>query len=298
VFITGAFGMLGKDISELFACQPEYEVFAFYRKELNFTVNPNIHLIQGDLRDLTLIADILNKVEPNIIIHCAALVNVDGCEDEKDYAMFLHSEIVKMMSMQIPSAKLVFISTDSIFDGIEGNYKESDVPAPLNFYAESKYSGELNTLSLNPFNLVVRTNIYGFHFDKMPSLGVWAIENLSGHKKMIGFGDVYFNPVYTKQLSAILLQLIRKDYSGIINIAADKMVSKYQFLVLLADKFGYNRDLVELDSVEKMQFRAKRPTNTTLNTSLLKSIVGRPPSLDKGLEMFFTDYRDFNNRKL
>ena len=110
---------------------------------------------------------------------------------------------------------------------------------------------------------------------KSSSLVEWAIENLYLNKSIGGFKDVYFNPLYVDQLSEIILKLIDIKLEGIINIASDTKLNKYDFLLEIAEVFGFDKNLIDKKSVKEVDFKARRPENTTLNTDLLKKNVCR-----------------------
>lgn len=290
--------MLGKDITAFFSAMKEYNVFVIYRNPNNKLPFNNINIINSDVTDPVAFSKYLKEIKPEIIIHCAAIVNVEACESERDYADKLHCEIIKQIAESSPSSKLIYISSDSVFDGTRGNYQEFDIPNPINYYAKSKYDGEVNTLRLVKNSIVVRTNIYGFHFQKQSSLAEWALDNLQQSKTINGFNDVYFNPVYTKQLADILYKLIAINYKGIINISSNTFITKYSFLVEIAKTFGYDTNLIEAKSVNSVNFKARRPNNTTLNTDLLKDVIGIVPDLFEGIKYFHTDYKNLNNKIL
>jgi dTDP-4-dehydrorhamnose reductase len=295
VLIIGASGMLGKDIASFFAATGRYNVFAVYRNSKNKLPCQNIVSANIDITDSLAFGNCLREIKPKIIIHCAAIVNVDSCETNSDYANKLHSESIRQIAESAPTAKLIYISTDSVFDGSKGNYSEKDLANPLNYYAKSKYNGESNTLKLFKNSIVIRTNIYGFHFQKQSSLVEWALDNLRQGKKLNGFTDVHFNPVYTKQLAETIYQLTELGFDGLINIASDTFINKYSFLVKIAETFGFDPSLIEAASVNSVNFMARRPKNTTLNTDLLKSIIGTVPDFSNGIKRLYSDYKNFSN---
>lgn len=294
VLVTGASGMLGKDIVKLFSRSGGYEIYTCQIDQTEILNRENINSVTFDLTDSNLFSKHLKEIRPDLIIHCAAIVNVDACEKDKDKALKLHSETINQIAIDSPSSKLVYISTDSVFDGSKGDYLEKDKPNPLNYYATSKLEGEQNTLKLVKNSMVVRTNIYGFHLQpNKVSLAEWALDSLQNKRSIGGFIDVWFNPVYTMQLAEAILKLINIKFSGIINVAAGTVVSKYSFLTELARIFGYDPGLIEMKSVDSMNFTARRPCNTTLNLQLLVKTLGIVPSLFEGLTQFHDDYQSY-----
>ncbi len=293
ILITGASGMLGKDIVKVFQYISGNEVTAVFRSSKDNVHFKGIRIINIDITQSIEFAKVLREVMPDIIIHSAAIINVDQCESIKDDALKLHSTIVSTIAMYSSYSKFVYVSSDSVFEGSKGDYKETDTPSPINYYAQSKFEGEKNTLTLLSNSIVVRTNIYGFHFNGKNSLAEWALKNLKSGTSIEGFTDVYFNPVYTFQLAEILKELIDKDYKGLIHVGSGEYISKYHFLINLAKAFGYNQELIIPKSVDMVNFNAKRPLNTTLNTELLKQNLNFVPELDGGIHKFHFDFNNY-----
>ncbi len=204
--------------------------------------------------------------------------------------------VVKQISIYSPSSKLVYTSTDSIFNGIKGNYKETDVPEPMNYYAKSKFDGELQALKLFNNSMVLRTNIYGFHLPKSNSLAEWAINNLKKNAIISGFNDVHFNPVYTKQFAEVLFKLVTLNFSGILNVASNNFISKYAFLQEIAKMFYFDPEIIQACSINESKFKAIRPNNTTLNTDFLSETLGNVPDFFDGMYQFRLDYNNAFNK--
>jgi len=295
ILITGSSGMLGKELLNVFSEDKKYQVFALSRKK-----NKNsrgVIYVSFDLNDFKKIPELLNKIEPDIIIHAAALVNVDFCEANHKVADALHVKATKALATyQNLKTKFVYISTDSVFDGRRGNYAEKSKTGPLNYYAKSKLRGEQESLSINPRSLIVRTNIFGFHLPAGKSLIENTLETLNKNESITGFQDVIFNPVYTKHLALIIKKLLEKKESscGILNISGDKILSKYDFLIILAKIFKKNVALIKPGFIKDVKLKAARPKKTNLSNLKLKKIINSVPSLEKGLKDLKKDYLKIN----
>ena len=290
VLITGSSGMLGKDIVEILSNNINCSVYGFSR-----TVNPRFgddHQVIGDLTDFEFLSSSLEKINPDVIIHCAAIVNVDECETNKRVAEALHRDVTGILARyKSGSTRFIYISTDSVFDGQKGGYTEEDIPNPINYYAKTKRDGEIAVLANNHNAVVIRTNIYGFHLEHGKSLVEWAINNLKQGKSISGFTDVYFNPVYTKQLGEVIKDIIpAKHFKGVLNVTSKEYCNKYEFLLRIAQQFNFNPNLVVKNSVRNFKFLAPRPINTTLNTYLLSSVFGRALTLQDGVSALKKDY--------
>lgn len=290
VLITGSSGMLGKDVFVRFS-KAGFRVFGV--DQVKSLLLPDESQIIGDITDNKFVSLVLKKVNPDIIIHCAAIVNLNTCEENHDLAFSLHVEATKNLAQYKTSVtKVIYISTDSVFDGKKGNYSETDIPNPLNYYAKSKLEGE-NAAKLNPNHIVIRTNIYGFNIPLKNSLAEWAIKNFSTNNSIQGFSDVVFNAVYTKQLADIIRELIRMDYKGVINVASKDVISKYKFLVNIARTFGTSEQLIEETSCENFHFVVPRPQKTYLNIEKLEKLLP-VPAINSGIMDMI---KDFHNQK-
>jgi len=291
ILVTGSSGMLGKDIVEILIKNEAFDIYAFDKHYNPRIAKDNQFIV--DLTNFEFLTKSLNKINPAVIIHCAAIVNIDACEKDKKSADALHREATRVLSSyNSRNTKFMYISTDSIFDGKKGNYAEEDVPNPLNYYAKSKLEGEKVALSQNPNALVIRTNIYGFHTAKDNSLVEWAIENLKAGRSIDGYEDIIFNAIYTKQLARIIQELIILDnYKGILNVAGNECVSKYDFLIELAKTFNFPAHLINKNSSDEMKFSISRPKNTTLSINKLKYILYQTPYLAAGLRELRKDYK-------
>lgn len=289
VLITGTTGLLGKTVVEVFSDKARFEIFGISRKRKQVT--GDYHHIAADLTDTGLLQCLIKDIKPAIIVHCAANVNVDDCERNKEYVYDLHVNSTKTIASYNPRrTTLVYISTDSVYDGNKSNHTEFEKISPSNHYAFTKLEGEICAQKRNSNSIIIRTNIYGFQRQIGVSLAEWAIQHLSQHSPIYGFSDVFFNPVYTKQLSRLIHSLIAMNFRGIVNIGSNLFISKYDFLVRLCEHFNFSADLVRKKSIDDDRFAARRPKNTTMDVSLLKSIIGQVPDLTSGLKEMKKDW--------
>lgn len=289
--------MLGTDVYRILTSRDEYNVIGVDRRYSPYIYHDK--QIIGDLCDNSFVRNVLEAIQPDIIIHCAAIVDVNVCEQEKALANAVHVKVTQKLAAYRPElTRMIYISTDSVFDGTRGNYTEDDIPNPVNYYAQSKLEGERQALKHNPQTLVLRTNIYGFTHPNGNSLAQWALGNLEQGKKIQGFTDVIFNAIYTKQFARIIQKLlVKNNYHGILNVAGNQFMSKYQFLVEIARCFNFSTDLIEKSVSTDFNFKAPRPLNTTLNVDRLKNLDISVPIFHYGLKEFCIDYKKNNNKE-
>ena len=230
IMILGCNGMLGVALQNKLL--NDYDVIGIdkaIRKETK------IKFYQLNLLEFEKLQNILLEERPDVIINVAAIVNLNLCEEDKKLAENLHCNLSKKIvetSLKINS-KYIYISTDSIFDGKLGNYKEDDISNPLNNYALTKLKGEKATSNYNN-SIIIRTNIYGYSKNQN-SLLKWGYNSLNNDEEIKGYTNVIFNPVSVNQLAEAINILIKKDFKGILNIGSDKVISKYEFLHIISE---------------------------------------------------------------
>ena len=289
VLITGSSGMLAKDIINAFAKLDNITIHGIDQTSSPNCINYTQHLL--DLTDMDTLYQLIQYINPDLIIHTAAIVNLKICEENFNLANKLHIESSRVLAST--KVKIVYISTDSVFNGINGNYTEESIPDPLNNYARSKYLGELAVRANNPNHIIVRTNIFGYSNPLKGSLCEWAIKSFQNGKNIYGFDDVIFNAMYTKHLAAALLDLFQLDFRGIINIASSNYISKYDFVKYLAIKFDVPLKMISRTSVSNIDLKIARPHDTTLNIDRANQIL-IIPSVFEGIDQLYIDY----NREL
>jgi dTDP-4-dehydrorhamnose reductase len=266
--ITGASGMLGAVfvtyLSKL------HKIFATSRNK--GAEGENIEWSCFDLTNTVMLNKWLKNIKPDVIIHCAAIVNVDFCEDNVKLATKLHIETTKVMTNYLNSngGRLIYISTDSVFDGEkQGAYSETDSVNPLNIYAKTKLMGELPVLSMDS-GLVLRVNIIGWTQKNRASFAEWLLKGLIDGTPLNLFHDVCFSPLHVDDLSLIIGGIINKPIFGLYNCASDNGISKYDFGNKMADIFHLSNSNINRVSVDNMVLKANRPKNMVLDTSKIK----------------------------
>jgi dTDP-4-dehydrorhamnose reductase len=270
--VTGASGMLGTAlIDEL---TNKYKVFATSRNK-GFEKEG----IQWDCFDLTNTQHLkkwLVNTAPDVVVHCAAMVNVDGCENNVDSAAKLHVDTTTTIANYLDknNKRLVYISTDSVFDGKRNRpYVESDKVNPLNIYAKTKLLGEKPTLLMES-GLVLRTNIIGWSRSDNISFAEWILKGLAESEPLTLFDDVMFSPLHVSNLSIIINQAIENDISGLYHCTSKDSISKFDFGIKMASVFNLSISNIKKISVDSMNFKANRPKNMALNSKKLSSILG------------------------
>jgi len=292
--ITGANGMLGKALT--IHLSKVHKLFATSRNQ--GVKGENIEWSCFDLTDTMLLLKWLNKIKPDVVIHCAAIVNVDTCEENVDAAMAIHVKATKVMVdyLNDNNGRLIYISTDSVFDGMKKNtYNEADLTNPFNVYAETKLMGEDFTQSMDG-GLVLRTNIIGWTQEGRASFAEWVLKGLINNEALSLFYDVYFSPLTVYDLSLIIEKIIEYPIFGLYHCASSDSISKYEFGVLMAKIFQLSDASISKVSVDSITFKASRPKNMALNIEKISSIVDcNFPSVIDAIRLMKSQYDNNNN---
>jgi dTDP-4-dehydrorhamnose reductase len=269
--ITGASGMLGTALVRRLS--KSNKVFATSRSV--GVEGKGIEWDCFDLTDIPLLNKWLNKVKPDVVVHCAAIVNVDLCEENVDLATKLHVETTKTMADYLDSnnAKLIYISTDSVFDGEkQGAYSEADLVNPLNVYAKTKLMGEEAAQSMNN-SLILRTNIIGWTLESRASFAEWMLKSLIDKTPLNLFHDVYFSPLHVDDLSSIIGRIIDRPVFGLYHCTSSDSISKYDFGKRMAEIFQLSDLNINRVGADSMKFKANRPKNMALNVKKIGLVL-------------------------
>lgn len=291
ILITGASGLLGLNLA-LALDGKEHQVFGVANTAPLQWVG--FKSIQAELTQEGIVGRLLNDLKPEVIIHCAAMANVDDCEANPEQAETINA----MLPGQIAGIaaqnkiKMLHISTDAVFDGEKGNYSEKDLPNPLSVYARTKLGGELAVAAANPDALIARVNFYGWSMTGKRSLAEWFVSNLAEEKPLKGFTDVLFCPMMVLDLCTTLMQALAMNLTGLYHVVGPQIMSKYEFGQAIARKFNFPPDLITPASVKDAGLKAARSPNLTLSTEKITSALGHSlPDFESGLQKFYDQYR-------
>jgi dTDP-4-dehydrorhamnose reductase len=290
ILVTGASGLLGLNLA-LKLAENHDVTGVIHQPELNDTP------FEVLVTDLSLPGEtewVLEHCLPEVIFHCAAMAIVDDCEKDPTRALSVNADLpgrLARMAAEI-GARFIHISTDAVFDGIKGGYREEDAPNPLNAYARTKLAGEIAAMAENPEALIARVNFYGWSLRGTRSLAEYFFNNLSAGKEVRGFTDVMFCPMLVNDLVELLVKMNEKGLTGLYHTVSSEKISKYEFGLALATKFGFDSKLIKPISVNEGGLAAVRSLNLDLDTSKLVKDLGSPtPGIQSGLDKFFNLYQ-------
>ena len=247
--------------------------------------------IHFDITNMDSIVSCVKKYSPQVIINCAANVNVDDLENNEKLAFSINAYGAENIARVCKNNKirLLHISSDAVFDGKKGMYVEEDVTNPVNIYAKSKMLGE-KLISKNLENyVIIRTNFYGFH-KQHKFLFNWILSKLKNNETFTGFNDVFFNPLEVTNLSKMIYELSEKNFCGILHLSSDEIFSKFEFATKISEFFGFDSNLIKKASIDEIGLNAKRPKNTTLVNNKAKNL------LDTKIQKLDSWLRDIQNK--
>jgi dTDP-4-dehydrorhamnose reductase len=289
ILITGASGLLGINLA--LEAAAHHEVYGTAKDHLIHT--DRFRVMPCDLLAPGAVERLLDQTQPDWVIHCAALANVDACEANPVLAQQSNSDLPFLLATHVArgGARLVHISTDAVFDGRKGNYTEEDEPNPLGVYAHTKLEGERRVAQADPHAIIARVNLFGWSISGNRSLGEFFVNNLSAGKRVMGFTDIVFCPLLANHLAQILIKMLENDLSGLYHVVSRECLSKYTFGLRVADKFGLNSSLITPTSVQQSDLTATRSPNLSLRSDKLASALReQTPDVTSGLERFYELY--------
>jgi dTDP-4-dehydrorhamnose reductase len=297
LLITGASGLLGINLA-LEAIR-EHEVIGVDRGKLK---SAPFRVLKADFLQTNEIDSILDSTKPDWLINCAALANLEKCEEDPIQAKILNTDLPGELANACAKRNIPFVhlSTDSVFDGTkEGIYTEEDEPSPPGIYSQTKLDGERAVQQANSQAIIARVNFYGWSLGAKRSLSEFFVNNLSQGKYVNGFTDVIFCPMLVNHTARLLLAMLEKNLRGLYHVVGAQPMSKYQFGVEIARKFGLKESHISPKSVEGSGLTAKRSHNLWLSIHKLSTALGNKiPEFSTGLDEFHTQYQQGYPQKI
>jgi len=297
ILVTGASGLLGINLAQEMIS--EHEIVGVDRGKL---VNAPFKVLKVDLLDSGAVDSVLDSVQPEWLINCAALADLDACEANPELARRLNIDLPAQMARACKARDISFvhISTDAVFDGRkDGFYNEEDLTNPLGVYSKTKLDGERAVLSEDENAIVVRVNFYGWSLGGRRSLAEFFFNNLIDNKTVSGFTDVIFCPILANDTARVLVKMLKKKLSGLYHLVGPQAMSKYQFGVEIARRFNLDESNISPKSILSSTLVAPRAHNLRLSTHKLSTDLGESlPEFSTGLNEFYTQYEQGYPQKI
>jgi dTDP-4-dehydrorhamnose reductase len=285
--VTGVTGLLGSHIAA--ALQETADVTGVDRHPW-WGARP-LPMIECDLGEERALQALVRDTRPDVLFHCAALVNVDACERQPAAAHAVNAVLPGRLARAVgPDCLFVYIATDGVFRGEAPLATEDTPPEPRTVYGRSKLAGEREVAAATANHLILRTNFFGWSSGRKPTFAEWLYAALDRQAPITLFDDFYFSPIYVVDFAAAMLRLIDRGSRGLFHLAGGERLSKYEFGMQLAREAGLAVTAVTRGSIDDAALAAPRPKDMSLNSARAAAILGFPlPGSREGVSRFLGD---------
>lgn len=277
--IVGGSGLLGHALARHLVARGQRVVAVHHRHplEVDGVESAAVDMLAPGAAD-----SLINSYDPAAVVYAAGLTDVDACEQHESLALRIHATAAADMARAANGRSYVYISTDHLWMGGQAFVREDTLPQPLNAYARTKLAGERAVLGAHSNALVVRTNFFGPSPSWRCSLSDWILRGLAAGQSLEAFDDVFFTPISSILLSALIERMVKSKAAGIFHLCGGERVSKYDFARRLAVAAGYAESIIRSKSVSSASLTAPRPRDMSLCAKKAESFLGQAmPRLDE-----------------
>jgi len=281
VLLTGASGFLGKKIMAMFPGLG-FEV-------LGTSVSKNGNVSKMDVTNRKEVMELISGFKPDVVVHAAAVINVDWCEQNRDEAFRINVDGARNVAegCKAEGAKMVLVSTDYVFDGKKnGKYKEDDERNPVGAYGWTKAEAEKVVEEILGNYLIVRASVlYGFNDAKDRETYVtYVLRRLKAGEEVFGFTDQYNNPAFIDDVVQALAKLIKLDEGGVFHVTGPENISRFEFARKIAKVYGFDPELVKKGTWESSGHKAPRAKRLDESIEKLESRGVKMSGIEEGLK--------------
>lgn len=287
ILVVGSNGLLGQKVAEQLVRGSNYHITLASIEERPVRELQSAPYLSVDITNRKQVRDAVSAVNPEVIINCAAMTNVDACETERETAWKINVGGVEHLieAARKKGITIIHISTDYVFDGKSGPYSEDDRPEPLSYYGKSKLASENALRSSGVPHFIARTMVlYGIATGVKANFAVWLMKSLEERKSVKVVDDQIGNPTLVDDLAFGLIRAMELGKTGIYHLAGRDILSRYDFAVTLARMFGLDERLIRPIKTATLKQPAARPLNSGLITLKAEVDLGfRPSGVEQGL---------------
>ncbi len=277
ILITGASGLLGDSLMELLS-KTEETIGTYFKNQ----AGNNLHFL--DITSKEEVDSFFERTLPELVIHTASIVDVDFCEENKEAARLTNIEGTRNIinACKKYSSKLIYISSDYIFDGQENNYSEESPPNPLNYYGFTKLESEkIIKESLKDYIIIRPGILYGNDENSKPSFISQVLKKLKNNEKVFVDDKIIKYPTLTSDVSEAIKKLISLNASGVYNVSGEEPITRYQWALKIAKFYKFPlENIIKQDA----QTKAKKPLNVKLDISKIKNLGVAFSDVETGLK--------------
>jgi len=288
ILITGSNGLLGQKLLHKLRKDSSVQLIATSKGENRVSNKDGYAYSELDITDQKQVAELIANKKPDVVINTAAMTNVDLCEDEKKACDPLNVDAVQYLAdaCEKIDAHLIQISTDFIFDGENGPYKEEDEPNPLSYYGLSKLKSE-QILQAHTVKWTVLRTIIVFGVGEKLSKGnivLWAKGALAKGDSLNIIDDQFRAPTLAEDLADICILAAKKKAFGIFNASGKDIMSIYEIVERIAKHYGNSTDNLNKISTATLKQKAGRPPKTGFILDKSRKELGyNPHSFEESL---------------
>lgn len=278
--IVGSAGLLGEGFSHIIPNLTNDYIRTHYKKRSNY------NSIKLDVRDKNHVIELFKKTDPDVVINCSSITNLEECEKDPDNAYATNVTGTKNLAEVCNANNIHFVqvSTEYVFDGKKGPYKITDDTAPLSIYGKTKLESEKITVKINPNFCIARTAmLFGWCKNKI-NLATFLISNLRARKKTEVINDQFVSPSYNDNVAEMLNELAEKKTSGIWHIAGSSICTRYDFAINLAEIFNLDISLIEEISISQMPWTVQRPIHAGLVVDKTLTLSHKPMIMEQSIK--------------
>lgn len=289
ILVTGANGLLGQKLARVLDNHANVTTLLTARKSLSYTINNGLFELL-DVAEPTHINAVLAAHRPEVIIHTAAMTQVDDCETQREACWKNNVEATQNLvdAAQKQGAHFIHVSTDFIFDGTHGPLDELAQPNPVNFYGQSKLAAEEIVMKANiPWAILRTVLVYGVAHDMSRSnIVLWVKSSLEAGKSIKVVNDQWRTPTLAEDLAMGCWLAAERQATGIFNISGDELMTPYELAIRTARFFKLNESLITKTDSTQFKQPAERPLRTGFVIDKAKRELGyKPHTFEEGLTL-------------
>jgi dTDP-4-dehydrorhamnose reductase len=292
ILITGANGFLGYYLTKNLL-QKNFEVIATGKGDcrLPFNGQKGFEYCEMDITDPFAVHDVFEKFKPSIVVHAGAMSKPDECEQDqwRAYTVNVEGTVIMLINAAEQKSFFVFVSTDFVFDGEKGMYKEDDQPSPVNFYGKTKLEAEEAVKEYEYDWAIVRTVlVYGKPVSGRSNILTIVKGKLEKGEEYKVVDDQVRTPTYVEDLADGIISIIEKKAKGIYHLSGKDVLTPFQMAVKAANHLGLNESLIKKVTAADFSQPAKRPPQTGfIIDKAIKELNFSPLSFEEGLKKTF-----------
>ena len=282
VLVTGANGLVGTKVLERLLQDPTAEPLAAYHQTRTNEYLGDLPFWWLDATNADDVERVFDSARPDAVVHAGAFTNVDGAERDRDRAWASNAEGTGILARACAArgTRLVYLSTEYVFDGTAGPYRESDPVNPQGWYAKSKEAGEQAVKTAGGNWAIARTTVvYGYAAHVRANFVLWLLGELRAGRRVRIVEDQIGSPTLAENLAEMVLALAASDTVGVFNTAGADVLSRLEFSRQIATTFGLDAGLIDSTTTAALGQAAPRPLQAGLLMDTFKAAFPDVPVL-------------------